>query len=141
MVRFGSVTCWNARIDASVQLKTPRQHEIRSKKSLQKYVSAYALRHVSDFRKAKDDTTTAQEDTDAVQEHGNGDEHPTLSQPEAQPSGETLRPASPKDREAGTLSLDIANSITGMYRILDLISEQGSGGLGAWSKYGMRTRC
>jgi hypothetical protein len=26
--------------------------------------------------------------------------------------------------------LDIVNSVNGMYRILDLISEQGSGGLG-----------
>ncbi|KAL1691225.1 hypothetical protein GGG16DRAFT_113392 [Schizophyllum commune] len=80
-------------------------------------------------QEAKDNTTAAQEDTDTVQGHGHGDEHPTTPQPEAQPSGEALRPASPKDREAGTLSLDIADSITGMYRILDLISEQGSGGL------------
>ena len=42
------------------------------------------------------------------------------------------------DIDAPSLQLDLAYSIKGMYRILDLISEQGSGGLG---EYPVRPAC
>lgn len=42
------------------------------------------------------------------------------------------------NHKAEGLSLDIADSIPQMYRILDLISEQGSGGLGEFPIHSLR---